>query len=202
LQVLNKYEKEQLVIKLYQDGKTIRDIASAVHMSFGDIGKIVKRTDGRTESDISANLSNKSKETKALWLFEQKKRPIDVAIELDIPYGEVIDLQLEFWALKELYDLPLVYHELKHDIDSFFKLFKLLKKNKMLNERDIYRILRYAGHDLPSLENKIRKLTSDVIELEYQKKDLTNSIRLQRAQLSDLGYTIVEFQNAINIKKE
>jgi hypothetical protein len=101
LQVLNKYEKEQLVIKLYQDGKTIRDIASTVHMSFGDIGKIVKRTDGRTESYISTDMSNKSKETKALWLFEQKKRPIDVAIELDFPYGEVIDLQQEYWALNE-----------------------------------------------------------------------------------------------------
>jgi hypothetical protein len=194
LQVLNKYEKEQLVIKLHQDGKTIRDIASAVHMSFGDIGKIVKRTDGRTESDISTNLSNKSKETKALWLFEQKKRPIEVAIELDIPYGEVIDLQLEYWALKELYDLPLVYHELKHDFDSFLKLFKILKKNKILNERNIYRILRYTGHDLPALENKIRKLTSDVIELEFQKRDLKNTIILQRAQLSDLGQAITEYQ--------
>jgi hypothetical protein len=96
LQVLNKYEKEQLVIKLHQHGKTIRDIASAVHMSFSDIGKIIKRIDGRTENDISTNLSNKSKETKALWLFEQKKRPIDIAIELDISYNEVIDLQLEF----------------------------------------------------------------------------------------------------------
>ena len=108
MQVLNKYDKEQLVIKLYQDGKTMREIASAVHMSFGDIGKIIKRIDGRSESDISTNLNNKSKETKALWLFEQKKRPIDIAIELDISYSEVIDLQQEYWALKELYDLPLV----------------------------------------------------------------------------------------------
>jgi hypothetical protein len=81
-------------------------------------------------------------------------------------------------------------------------LFKALKKNKMLNERDIYRILKYAGHDLPSLENKIRKLTNDVIELEIQKRDLNNSIMLQRAQLSDLGYTIVEFQNAIDSKRK
>jgi hypothetical protein len=149
------------------------------------------------ESDISTNLSNKSKETKELWLFEQKKHPIDIAIELDISYGEVIDLQLEYWALKQLYDLPLVYQELKRDFDSFFKLFKIFKKNKILNERDISKLIRYANHDLSSLENKIRKLTSDVIELEYQKKDLNNSIRLQRAQLSDLGQTIMKYQNAI-----
>lgn len=43
----NKYDKEHLVIKLHQEGKTIRDIASAAHMSFGDIGKIINRIDGR-----------------------------------------------------------------------------------------------------------------------------------------------------------
>ncbi|MGA6989080.1 MAG: hypothetical protein WBL67_12335 [Nitrososphaeraceae archaeon] len=36
------------------------------------------------------------------------------------------------------------------------------------------KFLRYTGHDLPSLEDKIRKLTSDVTELEFRKKDLNN----------------------------
>jgi hypothetical protein len=197
--ILNKKEKEELVVKLHQENKTIRQIAETVHMSFGDIGKLIKRIDGRAD-DI--NLSNKSKATQALYLFEQGKKPIDLAIELDISYSEVIDLQLEFWALKELYDLPLVYQELKHDFDSFLKLFKILKKNKISSERHILKFLRYAGHDLPSLENKIRKLTSDVIELEFQKKDLNNTIKLQHAQLSDLGQVITKYQNVIDSKKQ
>ena len=40
--VFNKKEKEQLAIKLYQDGKPIREIARQVHLSFGSIGKIIK----------------------------------------------------------------------------------------------------------------------------------------------------------------
>ncbi len=44
------------------------------------------------------------------------------------------------------------------------------------------------------LENKIRKLTSDVIELELTKKDLNNTIMLQHAQLSDLGQAIIKYQ--------
>ena len=63
-------------------------------------------------------------------------------------------------------------------------------------------VLRYATFDLPSLESKIRKLTSDVIELEYRKKDLNNTIKLQSAQLSDLGQVIVRYQEAIDNKKE
>jgi hypothetical protein len=60
------------------------------------------------------------------------KKPVDVAIELDLPKSEICeicDLQQEFWALYQLHDLPLVYQQLKNDFDSFFKLSKILKKN-------------------------------------------------------------------------
>jgi DNA-binding NarL/FixJ family response regulator len=40
---LNKTEKEKLVIELYNKGKTIREIAKEVHMSFGDISIIIKK---------------------------------------------------------------------------------------------------------------------------------------------------------------
>ena len=45
--ILNKQEKEQLVIKLHQEGKTIRQIASVAHLSFSDIGSIIRKIDGR-----------------------------------------------------------------------------------------------------------------------------------------------------------
>jgi hypothetical protein len=136
MQVLNKKEKEELVIKLHQENKTISQIAEIVHMSFKDIGTIIRRIkDHDNDEYIDTKLRNKSKETKALWLFEQKKRPTDVAIELDISYSEVIDLQQEYWALTGLYDLPVVYHELKHDFDSFLKLFKALTKMQALDKQ-------------------------------------------------------------------
>jgi predicted nucleic acid-binding Zn-ribbon protein len=71
-----------------------------------------------------------------------------------------------------LYDLSLAYIELKHDVDSFITLFRLLKKNRMLNKKYIFKLLRYAGHDLPSLENRIHTLGSKVIDLEWKKKRL------------------------------
>jgi hypothetical protein len=124
--ILNKKEKEELVVKLHQENKTIRQIAEIVHMSFKDIGAIIRRIDGRANDD-DINLGNKSKATQALYMFNNGKKPIDVAIELDLPESEVCDLQQEFWALHQLYDLPLVYQQLKNDFDSFFELFKLLK---------------------------------------------------------------------------
>ena len=195
---LNKKEKKELVVKLHQENKTIRQIAEIVHMGFKDIGTIIKRIDGQA-NDI--DLSNKSKASQALYMFNNGKKPIDVAIELDLPESEVCDLQQEFWALHQLYDLPLVYQQLKNDFDSFFELFKLLKKNKMLSKQHILKILRYAGHELPALENKMRKLTNDIIELEFRKKDLDNTIMLQRAQLFDLGQVITKSQSVIDNEK-
>ena len=78
--VLNKKEKEQLAIKLYQDGKPIREIARQAHLSFGSIGKIIKTINNNGDD----NCSSSSKSTKALWMFKNGKRPIDVAIELDM----------------------------------------------------------------------------------------------------------------------
>ena len=191
---LNKKEKEELVVKLHQENKTIRQIAEIVHMGFKDIGTIIKRIAGHASSN-DADISNNSKPTKALWLFEQNKRPIDIAIELDIPYSEVEELQQEYWALNQLNDLVFVYMEIKNDLSSFMKLFKLLKKDKMLSEKYLSKFLRYAAHDLPSLESKIRKLRSEIIDLEFKKKDLKDTLTLQNAQLLDLGQAIMNFQN-------
>jgi DNA-binding NarL/FixJ family response regulator len=41
--MLNRTEKEQRVIELYKQGKTIREIAQEVHMSFADIGSIIRK---------------------------------------------------------------------------------------------------------------------------------------------------------------
>ncbi|MGA7369397.1 MAG: hypothetical protein WBX01_09720 [Nitrososphaeraceae archaeon] len=105
MQVLNKYEKEELVIKMHKEGRTLREIASGVHMSFGDIAKVIRRISVPTNynnNSADIDLSKKSKSIQALYLFEQGKKPIDVAIELDIPYIEVEDLLQEFWGLKGL----------------------------------------------------------------------------------------------------
>jgi transcriptional regulator len=40
---MNRQEKQKLVLELNKQGKTIREIAQIVHMSFGDISSIIRR---------------------------------------------------------------------------------------------------------------------------------------------------------------
>ena len=49
--MLNRKEKEQRVIELYQQGKNIREIAQDVHMSFGNIGAIIRKVTGPEEDN-------------------------------------------------------------------------------------------------------------------------------------------------------
>jgi hypothetical protein len=170
-------------------------------MSFKDIGKIIRRIDGRVNDD-DIDRSNKSKATQALYLFQCGKKPIDVAIELDMPFGEVIELQEEYWALKELYDLAFVFLEIKNDLSSFMKLFKLLKQNRMLNEKHILKFLRYADEDLPTLEKKCQMLSSDVLELQFRKKKLGDEVATQCSSIPQLEKSLNWYKVEIRQKKE
>jgi DNA-binding Lrp family transcriptional regulator len=185
--VLDKKEKEQLVIKLYQEDKPIREIAQQAHLSFGTIGKIIRRINGEENNEvISSDVNNKSKATQALNLFLHGKRPVEVAIELDLSASEVQNMLEEFWALNDLHELAFVYNEIK----TFLRLFLKLKERRMLDEKHISNILRYVGTDLPQLTDRVQCLTNDVINLEGQKRNLMNKLILWNAQLCDLGKAI------------
>jgi hypothetical protein len=82
--MLSRTEREQRVIELYQQGKTIREIAHEVHMSFGDIGDIVRKVTGPEDDNNNNNnipLATLYKDSQAFALFSDGKKPIEVAIK-------------------------------------------------------------------------------------------------------------------------
>jgi hypothetical protein len=191
--ILSKKEKEELVVKLYQDGKTIREIAHIVHLSFTDISKIIRKLNGQNDND-DIDLKDKSIETRAIYLFSIGKSPLEVAIELNMPSAEVHDLQEEFWALNQLHDLAFVYGEIKNSLPSFLKLFHSLNELGMLNEESLSSFLKYTGHDLPELTYRLQQLTNEVIDLESKKRQAIDAL----VQLDD---TLSWYHRNIKINK-
>ena len=58
--MLTQKEKETLVIDLYKQGKTIREIAKEVHMSFSRISQIINRFEGvNSDEKVPAKQGNK-----------------------------------------------------------------------------------------------------------------------------------------------
>jgi transposase len=74
---LNKQEKEQRIIELYLQNKTIREIAKEVHMTFSPISKIIKafeRKAKREESNQLTQPKNPPISTQAFKLFRDGKK--------------------------------------------------------------------------------------------------------------------------------
>ncbi len=49
---LNKFEKEKRVVDLHKEGKTMKQIAMEVHMSFRDINWVIKKYERSLKSKI------------------------------------------------------------------------------------------------------------------------------------------------------
>ena len=80
-----------MVIELQKQGKTIKEIATIVHMSFRDISRIIKAYERKITLQAKREESNQSTQTKkppistqAFKLFRDGKKLTDVAIELEI----------------------------------------------------------------------------------------------------------------------
>lgn len=75
LVLLNKHQKKALVIELYEQGKTRRQIAEVVHMSFKDIADIINEYNGE-DKQVKPE---KSKDSRTFELFLQGKQSVEVA---------------------------------------------------------------------------------------------------------------------------
>jgi hypothetical protein len=60
-----------------------------------------------------------------------------VAIKLDLGADVVERLYQQFWRLRGLYELNLAYKEIWRYLPSFLNLFKLMKQQKKMSEKDV-----------------------------------------------------------------
>ena len=127
--ILTRQERERLVLDLYNQGKTYRKISKEAKISPRDIrvilNKVVeKKIEGSKEED---NINSKkerqlSVSAQAYKLFSEGKTPLEGAIALNLTESEATKFYREYWKLKQLHNLNMVYEELKDDIESFLRL--------------------------------------------------------------------------------
>jgi transposase len=144
--ILTRQERERLVLDLYNQGKTYREISKEARISPRDIGVILnkvvegKKTEGLKEelqqqdnnTDTQKNQEQHlSLSNQAYKLFSEGKTPLEVSIALILRESEATKFCREYWKLKQLHNLSMVYEEIKDDIASFLKLYKLGKAKGM-----------------------------------------------------------------------
>lgn len=80
-----------MVIKLYEEGETTREIAKEVRISIRDVGIILKEYNKEPEPE-----KPKSNRARAIQMFSEGKQPVDVITTLDLRYEEVIQYYNEY----------------------------------------------------------------------------------------------------------
>ena len=198
--MLTRQEKERLVIDLYNQGKTIRDIAKELRMSFRDIGSILKKASGEMEENQDKEQSSLlSPSAQAYSLFSKGKEPIEVAIALDLTESETTKYYEEYWNLKQMHELRMVYEEIGGDTVHFLKLYRLSKAAHM-NPEHVVNLLQMSNEYLPLLEQKYKRLTKEIdfLESEKQKSEQIGSqVRILARTLEDYNQQIKELHRKL-----
>jgi hypothetical protein len=194
--MLTRQEKERLVLDLYSQNKTYREIAKEVRICPRDIGNILKKASGEKEETQDRKQSFLSPSTQAYQLFSEGKTLIEVAIALDLGESETTKYYEEYLNLKQMHELRIVYNEIGPDIMHFLELYKLSKDAHMKPEH-VVNLLQVSNRYLPLVQQKYRKLMKETDSLESEKqklKILWSQIRLSINMLDNYKKEIKNLQ--------
>src|ERR687890_443591 len=182
MSIMTKQERERLVLELYNQGKTIREIAKQARMSFRDIGVMLnkeveeEKTKGLKEGqDTTMEKQGQDEQqqlslsAQAYKLFSEGKTPLQVSIALNLRESEATQFYKEYWKLNQLYNLNMVYEEIKGDIEPLLRLYKL-SKAKGIGLKQVVNLLEIANNDLPDIQCRYERLKREVNSLEFNKQ--------------------------------
>lgn len=148
LMVLTREEKEKLVLDLYNECKSMREIAQIVLMSFRDIGAIIDKEEKEKETREGQS-RQEILSTHAYKLFSDGKSPIQVAVALNLREPEVAMFYVEYWKLRQLHSLNWVYEQVKDNIGYFVSLYIAAKVARM-DVQHVIGLLAIANNHLSS----------------------------------------------------
>ena len=183
--ILNRQQKENLVIDLLNQNLSYPQIAKRAHVSFSDIKRIDLKVTGedKEDKDKEAEKEKKAKSIpcQAFELFLAGRTPVQVAIELDSSRQEVTGMFHDFLMLNNMCRAATILKEYKDQLAPFVKLFEWLMKNETRG-KDI----RYAIemiNNIKALEQRRNKMKEEVQSL----KENVQSLKEERDYLSDNG---------------
>jgi hypothetical protein len=194
--ILNKFEKEKLVIELHKEGKTLKEISQVVHMSFRDISKIIKAYDKKTRlqtkkgensenNPLNQKIKKQSKCSQAYALFLDGKRQVDVAIDLQLDFEKVKRYWKEFLRLNNMKKLYNIYIENEFHLNSLFKIYYFMLRNE-IPIQDMENVLLIA-YDTTKLYQTHSNLKAEIEQLKQIKNNYSLNQNTNSRPLLPLG---------------
>ncbi len=159
--ILNRQQKENLVIDLLNQGVSVPQIAKQAHMSFSGIKKIRMKATGKVSEEQKQEDQRKKQlsiPSQAFKLFLERKSVVEVAIELDLPTDQVLKIHSDFLILQNMERVSRILTEHKKNLGAYLSLFDFVNGNSIKMDD-----LNQAVH----LAQNISNLRKEKAQLEY-----------------------------------
>jgi hypothetical protein len=136
---------------------------------------IKQQDDNAKQNKQQEQQQDLSLSAQAYKLFSDRKTPLEVAIALNLRESEATKYYREYWKLKQLHNLNMVYEELRGDIEPFLKLYELAKR-KGIGIKQVVNLLKMCNNDLPDIEERFKTLRNDISTLQFRKHTLKRNL--------------------------
>ena len=170
------------MIQLASQGRTTREIAKTVHVSFLDIGKIIRRFTGEETEQQSKPQSVSSK---AFQMFKHNKSRVEAAIALNLESDDVVALFEDYLRLLNFDKLIAIHRDLGKDICLLDHLFFQMKEERIATKNAISRFVQMAGR-LTRLDDEELKICERIGKLNSKKWELEREIDQALKELNHL----------------
>jgi hypothetical protein len=185
---ISEERKKRVIDLYYNQGKTTREIAKIERMSIRDISAIIREEEARRQK-YKDQQQEEEKSSKAYELFSQGKKPLQVAIALNIRQSEVTKYYREYWKLRGLQMLDSLYIKTNGKIWIVLKLYQELIEKRGMNIEKVVNAVEIAIHKLPYMETLYKQAKDQAENMQRTVQRLANDIAGLERKLSVLDKT-------------
>jgi hypothetical protein len=187
-------DRKRRVIDLYfNQHKSYAEIAQIERIWPRDMHAIIKEEEARRQK-YRHQQRHQEMSAKAYKLFSEGKRPVQVAITLNLGLSQITKLCIDYWKLKRLHILNLIHKETNGKLEPFLKLYKELIKKRRMSIEQVVNVVEIAIYKLPHMESLYEQVKEQVKNMQCTIQRLENDIETRKNKISILDKTALSIE--------
>jgi gas vesicle protein len=121
--------------------------------------------------------------------FSKDKRPVEVAIALNLTEPKVSKMYRDYLKLRRLDKLSIIHRETNGKLGPFLKLYRQLINEKGMSIEQVVNVVDIAANKLPYMESLYSQAKDEVDNMQRTRQYLSNDIQALKNKISILDAT-------------
>jgi hypothetical protein len=208
---VSEEEKRRIIELHFNQNKTIREVSRIMGKSSHDITPVTKEhkirlaqnyalANGGLSDVVQRGQDRAIPNVKAYKLFEEGKSPLDVAAELNLPGPQVQEYYVEYWDLRKMHKLVIIYPEIQDSMGYFLKLTRL-GKEQGVTPRQIMNLVQTAD-SIHMLEDKLQRLQSEISDISTRKSEGQEELKNLHNEMTNIKEKLDTVKKTFDMKYE